>query len=176
MTESEHSGGRSLPGANQVEYGELPELTRALRAIGSSRRSAGALQSMFFRPLLDARRRAEEARTAAARISAFDAVALREALAQCVDRILADWPDARESARRAIRAELIDRVRVYGDALDRLAERARAAVEAHDTERLGAWREWTMQLQVTFQCADRSWLALRSVVDALPARKPGQSG
>ena len=95
---------------SQVEYGELPELTRALRALGSSRRGGGSLQSQFFLPLLDARRRAAEARSAAACLRAFDSAELGRALERAIERILAEWPDDRSSARRALRAELLERV------------------------------------------------------------------
>jgi hypothetical protein len=153
---------------SQVEYGELPELTRALRALGSSRRSGGSLQSQFFLPLLDARRRAAEARGAAACVGAFDPAELRRALDHAIDRIVTQWFDSRSSARRALRAELLERVSSYSRALTELSARATALLSADEPSRLAAWRAWTVQLAATFDAADRSWMALRSVVDSLP--------
>jgi hypothetical protein len=153
--------------AHEVEYGDLPELTRALRALGSSRRSGGSFQSQFFHPLLDARRRAADARTPAARIRAFDASDLRKALERGIDRIVSDWPDKRDPVRRALRADLWERVLPYSDALEGLGARAQRALDAGESEQLSAWREWTVQLARTFDGADRSWMALRSVVDSL---------
>jgi hypothetical protein len=155
---------------SQVQYGELPELARALRALGSARRSGGAMQSQFFLPLLDARRRAAVARNAAARVRAFDAADLNRALARAIERIVAGWPDNRPSVRRALHAELVERVSGYARALALLSERAGAALAADESSGLGAWRAWTVQLAATFDAADRSWLSLRSVVDALPVR------
>ena len=155
---------------DQVEYGELPELTRALRALGSSRRSGGSLQSQFFHPLVDARRRAADARSAPARVRAFDSALLAQALERSIDRIIADWPDKRESVRRALRAEMQERASPYANALAVLADRATEAIAADEPRRLETWRAWTVQLAATFVAADRSWLALRSVVDALPRR------
>jgi hypothetical protein len=155
---------------SQVEYGELPELTRALRALGSARRSGGSLQSQFFLPLLDARRRAAEARGAAACVRAFDSAELGRALERAIERIVAEWPDSRSSARRALRAELIERASSYARALARLSELATAVLSAGESSRLDAWRGWTVQLAATFDAADRSWLSLRSVVDALPSK------
>lgn len=155
-----------------MEYGELPELTRTLRALGSSRRTGGSLQSQFFLPLLDARRRAAEARDATARIRAFDAAELSLALERAIDRIIAGWPDNRASARRAIRAELLERVADFTRALAVLSERARLALVAGEETKLQAWRGWTVQLAATFDAADRSWMALRPVVEALPEKKP----
>jgi hypothetical protein len=157
---------------SQVQYGELPELTRTLRALGSSRRggSAASLQASFFLPLIEARRRAAEARSAITCLRAFDAAPLARALEQAIDRIVADWPDARDSARRALRAELVERVSDYLAALTVLTERAHVVLAADESARLQAWRGWTVQLAVTFEAADRSWMALRSVVEALPSR------
>jgi hypothetical protein len=156
---------------SQVQYGELPELTRALRALGSARRSGGTLQSQFFLALLDARRRAADAKNAPARVKAFNAGELRKSLDRAIERIIAEWPDARESIRRALRAELIERVHIYTTALALLDVRAAAALSADEPERLDSWRAWTVQLAATFDAADRSWMALRTVVEALPAKR-----
>ena len=42
--------------------------------------------------------------------------------------------------------------------------------EAGETERLVAWRSWTMQLAAVFSCADRSWLSLQSAASSIPAK------
>ena len=155
---------------HEVDFGELPELTRALRALGSGRRKAGAIQALFFRPLLEARRKAEAARTATARVRAFEAGALEVAMESCVDRIVADWQDTREPARRAIRAQLLERLHDYRSALQRLRDAADDVVHADDDMKLDAWRTWTAQLRGVFHCADRSWLAIEAVVAALPGK------
>jgi hypothetical protein len=155
--------------AANVEYGELPELARALRAMGSARRSSGERQSHFFLSLIDARRKAADAATPVASVAAFDAAELARALERALDRILADWPDKRPSARRALRAELADRVAPYSAALKVLAVSATAVLKAAEGDRLTAWRAWTMQLVAVFDAADRTWIALQSVVDTLPA-------
>jgi hypothetical protein len=162
--------GERLRDPRDVAYGELPELTRTLRALGSPRRSSGALQAQFFLPLLEARRRAAEGLAPAASVGAFDATNLRMALDRALQRILEAWPDTRPSARRALLAELGDRVEPYRLALDTLRERATDVLGADEERRLGAWREWTAQLAATFHAADRSWLALRSVIDSLPSK------
>ena len=157
--------------ASLVEYGELPELTRTLRALGSSRRG-GTSQELFFNPLLDVLKRAASARTPAAKIHAFDATDLRRALDKSVERIVNDWPDDRASVRRALRAELGHRVAPYTEALSRLSERAGAAIDAPEQSKLESWRAWTTQLAVVFDVADRTWLGLRNVVDSLPRGRP----
>lgn len=156
---------------SEVEYGELPELTRALRALGSGRRSAGWMQLQFFTPLLDARKRVAGSRDADTALHAFDAGSLAQALERSIERMVQGWPDTRVSARRALRAELRERTRDYAAALHALDERAADVMAASPAERTTAWRAWTTQLAATFDAADRAWLSLRSIADALPATR-----
>ena len=75
------------------------------------------------------------------------------------------------SARRALRAELRERARDYRRALDTLDDRAADLLAAStDDERLQSWRAWTIQLAALFDAADRAWMAVRSIVDAIPPR------
>jgi hypothetical protein len=159
-----------------VAFGELPELTRGLRALGSARRGASVhdaatLQSTFFRPLLDARRKAADARDVEERIAAFEAVALGKQLDRVIERIVTEWPDVRASARRAVRAQLQERVAEYSRALSDLARAADELRNASDDTRLQRWRAWTVQLAVVFESADRCWISLRSTVESLPKSK-----
>ena len=156
--------------ARSVEYGELPELTRGLRALGSSRHDARALQSVFFQPLVEARRRAADARDADAKVKAFDARELGRQLERIVDRIVTEWQDPRAPARRAVRAQLAERVAPYTDSLAELESRAAELRNADEGDRLTAWRAWTAQLAAVFSCADRSWMSLQSAANALPAK------
>ena len=155
--------------SHEVEYGELPELARTLRALGSPRRSGGTMQQQFFAPLLDARRLAAASADAEDAVRAFDGAALARAFDRMVEIIVQGWPDTRESARRALRAELRERARDYRAALGALDDRAADLLAASDLERLDAWRAWTVQLAAAFDAADRAWLAVRSIVDALPS-------
>ena len=151
-----------------VEYGELPEVARALRALGSSRQNAGSFQLQFFHALLEARRRAADARSVSARLRAFDASELTRALDRTIERIVLEWPDKRESVRRALRAQLHERANPYSTALTELATLTEAALAADEDAQLTTWRAWTTQLAAVFVAADRSWTALRGVVRALP--------
>jgi hypothetical protein len=163
--------------ASEVAYGELPELTRGLRALGSPRHSGGLhavsgattrLHADFFHALLEARRTATAARTPDGILRAFDAGELSRAMDKLIERIVVEWPDERTSARRALRTGLRERTEEYAAALSELRARADAALHASPDDQLDAWRSWTTQLVATFHAADRAWMALRSVVDALP--------
>jgi hypothetical protein len=161
--------------ASQVAYGELPELTRTTRALGSQRTSGaspavGSMQAAFFQPLLEARRRAADARNAEERVHAFDPRDLSRHLDRAVERIVDDWPDTRTSTRRAVRAQLVERVSGYTGALSLLAQRARELLEADEPSQLQAWRDWTRQLVAVFEAADRCWISLQSAASAIPPR------
>lgn len=156
--------------AQSVEYGELPELTRGLRALGSARHDARALQNVFFQPLVDAIRRAADARDVEGKLRAFEARELARQLDRVLERIVLEWPDARASVRRAVRAQLTERVGPYADALDALAIRAAELREANEGDRLTAWRGWTAQLVTVFSRADRIWLSLQSAASTIPAK------
>ena len=155
---------------HEIQFGELPELTRALRALGSSRRNAGAMQALFFRPLLDARKKAESARAPEGRLNAVDPAELQTGLHRVIDRIVAEWPDAREAARRAIRAQVAERALDYEAELQRLRDAAASVRNADDAARLESWRAWTKQLRAVFTCADRTWLAIELAVRALSGK------
>lgn len=155
--------------SGRVGFGELPEFARALRALGSARRSGGERQSHFFFALIEARRRAADAADPDGRIRAFDSAELSRALERAMDRLVSEWPDKRASARRALRAELGHRVEPYSLALQTLSDRAGELATASRDDRLVAWQAWTAQLGRVFEAADRAWLSLTALVDTLPA-------
>lgn len=152
-----------------VDFGELPEFARALRALGSARRSGGERQSAFFFALIEARRRAADATEPDGRVRAFDAAELRRALERAIDRLVSEWPDKRSSARRALRAELGHRVEPYALALRALSDRAGELAQAKTDARLEAWQAWITQLAAVFETADRAWLSLTALIKSLPA-------
>jgi hypothetical protein len=150
----------------------LPELTRTLRAFGSSRarrvgpggRTTDATeQRRFFAPFLDARRIAGTAAGDAA-ITAFSGRALADALTETLKQFAADRQPETGPARRALEAELVDASEPLFDALTVLRQSADAAIAAAEDLRL--WRVWSAQLRATFETADRVWMSLDEALDA----------
>lgn len=152
--------------SREVDFGELPELTPALRALGSARRGAGAHQLLLFQPLLEARKRAAMARTPLEAVRAFSGASLMAASDRVLDRVVGDWPDARESARRALRSELRERIAPYLKELETLDEQA-AELLADNTPQVDLWRDWTAQLIRVFAAADRAWMALAPAIERI---------
>ncbi len=149
----------------------LPELTRALHSLGSSRAgSDAAAQREFFAPLLDARRRAEESVARADVVAAFDADRLTRALDGYLAALIEHSADTRPAARRALTARAEDATEPLRRAIARLrrasADAANPAVDA----RVASWRRWKFTLQELFAAADRCWGLLheRGAVDAHP--------
>jgi hypothetical protein len=152
------------------EFAGLPELTLSLRSLGSGRGrvAGGEEQARFFAPLLEARRRAASARSAAEAVAAFNVARLGSALDETVRTLSAERFPSRPPARRAFEAALADAVQPLYAALRSLRDRTPAAQEASDAER---WRVWLDSLRATFEAADRVWGA----VDVLLAEQPTPS-
>lgn len=149
----------------------IPELTRGLHSLGSSRaRSNAAGQREFLAPLLDARRRAEEAVGRSAVVAAFDLDRVSTGLDKYVAALTARTSDARPAARRAVAAAADDAVAPLREAIEAVRAAAPAAAQPPADARVASWRRWRAALQALFAAADRSWLALSSGAAAPPRR------
>ena len=165
-------GGRMIAAARELVTRScaIPELTRALRALGA-RNTLGREQEMLFGPLLAARRRAERASEMRTRVAAFEAAALRDACEEALrDAATRRFPDEPPD-RRALAAELHELAHRYMSALDRLEQSAAAVRAAPDAVQLRRWREWTESVAALFTAADRLWLAWAPVLAAEPGRR-----
>jgi hypothetical protein len=154
----------------------VPELTHALRSLGSSRlRGGGNAQREFFAPLLEARRRAEESVGRAAVVQAFDPDRLARAVDAYVMALATQSADARPAARRAFAAQVREAVEPLRAALDDVRRTAAAAADPPDDARVSTWRAWSAALQRMFAAADRCWSELHpaAVPGARPADRAG---
>ena len=146
----------------------LPELTRALRALGSYRSAVFAEHDRFFSPLLNARRQAHTATDPLAQIAAFDAAVLRARLDELVRRMAADRYQEHPPARRALEAELQDCLEPLAKRIAVLGEAAAVVREESDELRLAAWRRWQSALGDVFVAADRCWVATCALLQLEP--------
>jgi hypothetical protein len=146
----------------------LPEVTRALRALGSRRslrgirRSPGDREGRFFAPFIAARRASMEARDAASVIASFDARQLKNAVEASIEAFAAELSNGHPARHRAMEAQLSDGLDPLAASLDRLAELSQRA--AADVDDLGRWRAWAEGVQGVFESADRSWVEIEPVV------------
>jgi hypothetical protein len=141
----------------------LPELTLALRGLGSRRASGGVADDGFFAPFLAARRRAERASDLALRLAAFDPAVLAAAVDEMLLR-LAATPARRSSDRRALEAHLSELAEPLHASITTLADAAAAWRSSGDESRLARWREWSSALRDLFAEADRCCLSVHALL------------
>lgn len=155
------------------DFAGLPELTLSLRSFGSSRGRAGEEQTLFFGPLLEARRRAADATNAAEAVAAFNVARLGAALDQIVRGMASDrFPD-RPPARRAFEAALGDVLQPLYAALRALRDSTPAPASAHIE---AAWVPWLNAVRATFETADRSWGAVDALLGQYPPPRASARG
>ena len=151
----------------------LPELTLALRGLGSARAFPGPDHDRFFAPFLAARRAAQRASDAAGRLSALRAPALAAEL----KRVLHEFAVARfpndPAERRALETRFEDESAAVRDALAALDDASRAALAASDDTAFVRWREWASACKAVFVQVDRCWLAVAPVLRATPIARAG---
>lgn len=146
----------------------LPEVTRALRALGSRRRVGGTRrhpsdkEARFFGPLIAARRASMDARDAAGVIAAFEPRKLATQLSSVIVEFAAEQGAGHPARRRALEAELGDAVEGLSVALTGLDELA--ARGSSDVDDLARWRSWAAGVQHVFEIADRSWIVIEAIV------------
>ena len=146
----------------------LPEVTRALRALGSRRGAAGTRrnpsdkEARFFAPLITARRASMESRDAGGVIAAFGAKRLAQEIAATILDFAAAQAAGHPARRRALEAELGDATDQLTAALTDLEQTAALAIS--DVDDLGRWRAWAAGVQRVFEAADRSWVTIEPVV------------
>jgi hypothetical protein len=164
--------------ADTPPFDELPELTLSLRSFGSHRRNShprapiSEEQERFFAPLLEARRQAALATSAAGVIAAFDARRLLASIDAALQSFAASRRAARPAARRAFEAELFDIAEPLREQLRRLDDRAVEAREEASGRERERWSAWLAQLRITFRVADDSWPSLGATLDQMPVPEP----
>lgn len=139
----------------------VPELTRALHSLGSSRVGSDATaQREFFAPLLDARRRAEESVGRPDIVAAFDADRLQRAFESYFEALAERSADERPAARRAFAALVEDASSAMTSAIEDVRRTGPAAAQPAAGARVTAWRAWSGSLLTLFGAADRCWTYL----------------
>jgi hypothetical protein len=150
----------------------LPELTLALRGLGSPRAQPGPDHDRYFGPLLAARRAAQRASDPAGRMAAMRGVALEAELERVLHAFAGERYPASPPDRRALEAELDDLAAPVRMSLRRLDEAARAVAAAPDDTAFVWWRAWAAECRALFAHADACWLAaIPALGDAPPPPK-----
>lgn len=155
----------------------VPEVTRSLRGLGSTRASPGAEHDRYFGPLLAARREAEAASTPDRARASFDAVPLRAALLQRLREMAGVRHPSNPPERRALEAELFEVAEPLVAALGALQQAQESLAASDDAERFARWRAWAATLRTAFESADEVWLSVVRVLAAnVPTRQQSRLG
>ncbi|MGH7720623.1 MAG: hypothetical protein ACREON_17470 [Gemmatimonadaceae bacterium] len=148
----------------------LPEMMLSLRGFGSHRAQPGAEHVRFFDLLLEARRRAEQARDTDELVRAFDAPKLRAEVEQRLKEFAAErYPDS-SADRRAVFAELSDCAAALLAEIDALSGHERALLESESASQFANWRRWSDAVRRIFERADACWFGMLPILDA-PVRR-----
>lgn len=146
----------------------LPEMTRGLRSLGTPRGGSAQLQTRFFGPLLQARRRLQEPDALEWRVAHFDARALSVRLMETIHELAAErFPDSPPD-RRALEAELGEALEPLAATLQMVAEATERIRSDPDGQRFVSWRAWTRQLRRVFLEADRAWASMSHALRQAP--------
>lgn len=149
------------------------ELTLALRAFGSHRAGADAVQKRFFEPLLAGRRRLARQSEPRQQASALDGRALRASYAALASAIARERGAASAADRRALEAQLGETLEPLDAALGELAASAVRLAASGDDEVVGAWRDWSARARSVFAAADRCWPRVAALLqDWRPGPRP----
>lgn len=151
------------PGLDRAWHGlsqracTLPEVARALRALGMAHGAAAEDHARFVAPFLQGRRRLESGEPVDWLVAGFDAGTLAErtrgVLAAMAMQRYADRPPH----RRALEARLHDACERLFGSLDRVAAAAGEVHGAADATRFDAWRGWAGTVQALFAETERAW-------------------
>lgn len=148
----------------------LPEMTRGLRSLGTSRGGNAQLQTRFFGPLLHARRRLQEPDALEWRVTHFDARALTGRLEATIRELAMERFPESPPDRRALEAELSEALEPLAGTLEVLAGAADRIRSDPDGQRFVTWREWTRQLRRVFLEADRAWSSMADTLRQAPPK------
>jgi hypothetical protein len=148
----------------------LPEMTRGLRSLGTSRGGHAQLQTRFFGPLLHARRRLQEPDALEWRVTHFDARALSDRLAATIRELAMERFPESPPDRRALEAELGEALEPLAGNLEALADAAERIRSDPDGQRFVTWREWTRQMRRVFLEADRAWASMADSLRQVPEK------
>ncbi|MBC7895443.1 MAG: hypothetical protein H7066_08515 [Cytophagaceae bacterium] len=135
----------------------LPEVTRGMRTLGTSRGGSTALQVRFFGPLLSARRRLQEPDALERRVMQFDTEALTQRLHASITEIAAERHAENAPRRRSLEAHLEEALEPLTAQLGALREATEALHQVAAGSRFVEWRLWTRRLRRVFLEADRAW-------------------
>lgn len=135
----------------------VPELTRGLRALGSTRGSPGPAHDRWFAPLLAARRALAGVSDAERQVELFNATTIATTMQRTLADLAKEQAPGSPAMQRALEAALGEEAENTFVALERAALAADALRGGALDTRLIDWRRWMATVRECFVAADSSW-------------------
>ncbi len=144
----------------------MPEVTRGLRSLGSTRGDPGDAHDRWFAPLLAARRAATSVSDPARQVALFDHRALRAEMLQAISDIAVAHIQGDEPAQRALEAALEEEAESLFLALQLMGVAGDALLGGAADTRLADWRRWVATVKAVFAATDESWGRARTLLSS----------
>lgn len=136
---------------------EMPELTRGLKSLGSSRGTPIEAHDRWFAPLLAARRSVQGVSDPARQVALLDATSLAREVERAIAEIAATRAPGNAAEQRAIEAALEEEAESLFTAISIMGVSGDALLGGALDTRIADWRRWVETVRAVFAAADEAW-------------------
>jgi hypothetical protein len=138
----------------------MPELTRGLKALGSSRGTPVAAHDRWFAPLLAARRSVEGVSDPARQAMLLDAATLTKEIERAIAEIASSKAPGDPAEQRAVEAALEEEAAPVFTAIESMGLAGDALRGGALDTRIADWRQWVETVRGVFAAADDAWAGI----------------
>ena len=138
----------------------MPELTRGLKSLGSSRGTPVVAHDRWFAPLLAARRAVEGVSDPARQVMLLDAATLTKSVERAIADIAATTAPGDPAEQRAVEAALEEEAASVFTAIESMGLAGDALRGGALDSRIADWRQWVETVRGVFAAADDAWTGI----------------
>jgi hypothetical protein len=135
----------------------MPELTRGLKSLGSSRGTPVAAHDRWFAPFLAARRSVEGVSDPARQVMLLDAATLAKESERAIAEIAASKAPGDPAEQRAVEAALEEEAAAVFTAIEIMGLAGDAVRGGALDTRIADWRRWVETVRAVLAAADDAW-------------------
>jgi len=138
----------------------MPELTRGLKSLGSSRGTPVAAHDRWFAPLLAARRSVEGVSDPARQVMLLDAATLTSEIERAISEIAATRASGDAAEQRAVEAALEEEAAAVFTTIQIMGVAGDVVRGGAVDTRIADWRKWVETVRAGLAAADEAWSGL----------------
>lgn len=138
----------------------MPELTRGLKSLGSSRGTPVEAHDRWFAPLLAARRSVVGVSDPARQVMLLDAAQLTQEIERAIAEIAATHAPGDAAEQRAVEAALEEEAESVFRAIGIMGLAGDALRGGALDTRIADWRRWVETVRAVFAAADEAWAGI----------------